>query len=211
MKHPFTDAYHPELAAPRTPEAVIDLARCLQREIRAAWDLYVERVVGAHLARTGQRIVCGPGCDTCCHFLVLVPRYSGVVLAAELVGRGMEDARQRVYAHAKLVKEKTEGLTIDAAVAAWTPLRLPCPLLVEGKCSIYSARTVTCAGLLALDAPCSTPDAKQRINHEAILGPLEQAADQLFSLRVGVPTGPVPLTLAIMQADELLDSLVSVQ
>lgn len=208
--NPFTDEYHPELRHPRTVDQVIDLARCLQREIRAAWDVYVERVAEPHLAKTEKRIACGPGCDVCCHFFVLVPRYAGVVLAAELVGRGMEDARQRCYAHARLVTEKTEGLTIDEAVKVWTPLRVPCPLLVESKCSVYSARTVTCAGLLALDVACKhgvADQPRETLNHGSILGPLEQGADQLFAARVGVPTGPVPLSVAIVAADELLDTL----
>lgn len=218
MKHPFDPTYHPELLHPRTVDEVVRLARVITRDIRTAWDQHVAQVVAPELVKRGQKLVCGPGCAVCCHFFVLTSRYSGVVLAAELVARHDEAARQRVYDHAALVGPATEGLSLTDAIAAWTPRKIPCPLLVEGCCSVYFARTVTCAGLLALDTRCAhgVEDQPVQVVDHRILAPVEQAADALFCERVagglagGLEARALPLSVAIVQADELLDGLVPV-
>jgi hypothetical protein len=212
MKHPFTPDYHPELLHPKTVDEVVRLARCITRDIRAAGDQHVAQVVAPELVKRGQKLACGPECDVCCHFLVLTHRFSGVVFAAELVARDDWPARERVYAHAAQVGPAVAGLTVPEAVKVWTPRRIPCPLLVGRRCSVYFARAPICAGLLALEKRCQhgVEDQPEQVVDHRILAPVEAAADELWHDRVGQPEGAIPLSVAMVEADELLDRLAGV-
>lgn len=100
------------------------------------------------------RIPCAGGCSDCCTNQLF--RVSAVEWAA--VKRGMQampaGTRAAVYAHAREVygahREALEGLA-----AAWTAFERPdpelhhiapkpCPLLVDGRCGVYTDRPAIC-------------------------------------------------------------------
>jgi hypothetical protein len=110
---------------------------------------FVDRVVEASVAAAppNERPVCCAGCTACCHLhtVALPPEVLAIArhVECEFSSEAREALRQRMAAHV----EATQGL--DAARRR--QLRLPCPLLVEGRCSVYAVRPMSCRGWNSLD------------------------------------------------------------
>jgi Fe-S-cluster containining protein len=91
--------------------------------------------------RDGVPVACAPGCDFCCHLRVSVFAHEAAAVLhymrtrlapadAAAVERGIVEHAQRI-----------DGLTVAQHYAA----RLPCALLIGGRCSVYEVRPSACA------------------------------------------------------------------
>jgi hypothetical protein len=87
-------------------------------------------------------IACKSGCSYCCHMRVVatVPEVIALAdfIAVNLSAPAIEALRHRVAE----TDMKTHGLSDEQ----WGAGRFACPLLVEGKCSVYAARPLDCRG-----------------------------------------------------------------
>jgi Fe-S-cluster containining protein len=84
-----------------------------------------------------QKIACSKGCNYCCHSFVAITAPEAFRLAETIRGikiAGME--RDAVRARAQPL--------IGVSPADRIGTKLPCPLLVEGGCSVYRARPLVC-------------------------------------------------------------------
>jgi Fe-S-cluster containining protein len=85
-------------------------------------------------------IACKAGCNHCCHMRVVatVPEVIGVAefMASNFSAELFEATRRRV------LDLETRGLSDEQ----WGVGHYPCPLLVNGKCSVYAARPLECRG-----------------------------------------------------------------
>ena len=85
---------------------------------------------------------CRAGCTFCCHMRVVatVPEVAAVVAFVRdtFSQSQLEALRDRVIA----VDDVTRGFSDED----WGVARLPCPLLVNGACSVYAARPLDCRG-----------------------------------------------------------------
>lgn len=143
----------------------------------------VHHDIDAHHARPdatqplAAQVTCSEGCahapTGCCALIVLVERTEAEFIVArnpEAVGA----ARERLQAAAR----KLEGVGFDARAigemmhskdaearyaATYHALRLPCPFLVDRRCSIYRDRPVACRTHFALSPPalCSETGTNQ--------------------------------------------------
>jgi hypothetical protein len=110
---------------------------------------FVDRVVDAEVAKgpTHERPVCCAGCAACCHLhtVALAPEVLAIAkhVDREFSDDARESLRQRMQSHI----DATQGLTAEKR----RQLRLPCPLLVEGRCSVYAVRPLSCRGWNSLD------------------------------------------------------------
>lgn len=89
----------------------------------------------------GAAVACEPGCDFCCHLRVSVFAHEAVALVHHLRTRLAPDdaaaAERRIVENAARI----DGMTVAQHYAA----RMPCALLVDGRCCAYEARPSACA------------------------------------------------------------------
>ncbi len=99
-----------------------------------------QRRIDAGFAHGLSAVECRRGCSFCCHLKVTATTLEVIRIAATLDA----DRRSTVLSTA----EKTAGLDERRRLAR----KVPCPLLIEGACSVYKVRPVTCRALLSLSA-----------------------------------------------------------
>ncbi len=93
-----------------------------------------------------RTIACKAGCAYCCHLYVQVTPLEAIGLVRAIRAQGPE-VLASVKARVAGTFAKTEGK--DAAYR--NLLALPCPLLVDGQCSVYAARPFVCRGANSAD------------------------------------------------------------
>lgn len=131
------------------------VAEALQRDRRPNRMLSSIRLVGEVLEEQiaanqqgKERAACVRGCCHCCNSVVQAS-VAEVLLAADFVQNNLSAEQQnhlldRLYDYERTVAPNF-GLNLNS-------LRIPCPLLVDGECSIYRARPFRCLGINSLDA-----------------------------------------------------------
>jgi len=94
-----------------------------------------------------EPIACKAGCSFCCHLKVLVTAPEVIRLVAHLRATRSPDELDALRAHVAATDDKSRGMTTQQRMTA----RIPCPLLVDAKCSAYEARPLVCRGATSLD------------------------------------------------------------
>lgn len=112
-------------------------------EACAMVDASVEAAVEA-AARAGRSVACGPGCDVCCRQPIPVTPLEFLLMRAWLQLRAAADSRARL--EAQLLTQIREEPS---------PLRRPCPFLLDGGCAVYPVRPLACRRYLALGRRCA--------------------------------------------------------
>jgi hypothetical protein len=89
----------------------------------------------------GTPVACAAGCDFCCHLRVSVFEHEAVAVLHHLRTRlpqtDVAAAEQRIVENATRI----DAMTVAQHYAA----RMPCALLVDGRCCAYEARPSACA------------------------------------------------------------------
>jgi len=93
-------------------------------------------------------LACAPGCDACCHRKVVcsIPEAIGV---AAWLGEKPAAEQQRVLAASRALHDATAALDDIERIRT----QLPCPMLVESKCSIYEIRPLSCRANYSFSRP----------------------------------------------------------
>ncbi|HLI19810.1 MAG TPA: YkgJ family cysteine cluster protein [Stellaceae bacterium] len=120
----------------------------------------------AEFAAAGD-VQCRAGCSFCCYQNVDVTIPEAILVALQL-GNEVDPRRDAVLAAADAFRDLDDGTRIATGK--------PCPLLVDNRCSVYTARPITCRSL-------ASPDAARC--HEA-----------LASLEAG--DGPLPIEIYVV-------------
>jgi hypothetical protein len=93
-------------------------------------------------------IACARGCPACCVSKVAVVAPEVLRIAVHLRATLAPDALGALTARVRAADEQTRGLTrAERALAG-----VPCPLLVDGACSVHEVRPLLCRGWTSLDA-----------------------------------------------------------
>lgn len=115
-------------------------------ELRAQADASFARVSREH----AQAVACKPGCDDCCHALFdLAP------VEALAIAKAVQELPRKTRREITRRAEKAAGLFDDFVSGALrkqgeermkllSQARVPCPLLAEKRCAVYSQRPITC-------------------------------------------------------------------
>jgi hypothetical protein len=109
-----------------------------------------ERLVAAALVKEPPPapIACKRGCPACCVSKVAVVAPEVLRIVAHLRATLREAELATVTARVRAADERTRGLTrVERARAG-----VPCPLLVDGACSVHEVRPLVCRGWTSLDA-----------------------------------------------------------
>ncbi|HZP49426.1 MAG TPA: YkgJ family cysteine cluster protein [Vicinamibacterales bacterium] len=95
------------------------------------------------------RLACREGCSYCCRKPgVLVTRPEFVRILEHVRSSFDADARAALARGARAYVERLGGRHFDAAIAD----SVPCPLLVDDRCSVYPIRPLVCRGYNSTDA-----------------------------------------------------------
>jgi Fe-S-cluster containining protein len=107
-------------------------------------------------------LACAEGCAWCCHKIVgtALPEVIRIVayLRQTLSPEDFEAFRERVLR----LDDQRHALKQDK----WAAARLPCPLLVDQRCSAYAARPLTCRGYNSSDARACERSFRERTHVE---------------------------------------------
>jgi hypothetical protein len=129
------------LSEGRTPLKVLETAENAQ-------DFADKMVSDVHAASPMDRPVCREGCSWCCHVWVIVSAAEVLLLAdtlrKDLSAEALDETRRRL--------KELDGVAKGMSYRERCRARLPCALLVDGRCSAYGARPMACRGWNSLDA-----------------------------------------------------------
>jgi Fe-S-cluster containining protein len=115
-------------------------------------DLYtlIDAVV-ADLQVANPPFACRAGCNACCYTPPMVTSLEWQALHTYLLAQPLQIQLQVVAAGeamrplANVLRAKRQAVTQPGAVPPM-PLPMQCPMLIDGKCSVYKARPLICRG-----------------------------------------------------------------
>lgn len=119
--------------------------RQLAHEAMAALSQFIEGLVTKPDAPS---VACAEGCAHCCHQSVGVTPAEAVAIVEHLQHTNTPSELMNVAARIHEARERAEGLS---AQQRHSP-QLPCPLLVNHRCSVYTVRPLSCRATNSLDA-----------------------------------------------------------
>lgn len=112
----------------------------------------LSRYLGSILAPAQGNIACAEGCDHCCHQIVGATLPEVLVIYGKIRELPAEQRRERI-SRVQQSRARAEGLSPAQRYSE----EHPCPLLQEGRCSVYSFRPLSCRGVHSLNAgACSS-------------------------------------------------------
>jgi len=120
--------------------------KSIHKRVTAAYEdqLARQRRADLQFGREVAEVECRKGCAFCCHLNVTATALEAMHIAAIMRMGGRADLERSVLA----ASDALSGLDSSARLAR----KSPCPLLVQGACSIYQARPIACRTLLSLSA-----------------------------------------------------------
>lgn len=125
-----------------------------------------DRGVAEAIRRERQRgkiLACKKGCAACCRTQAATPIYP-----LELMGLTW------------FVTEKTEGSTRSKLLSQLRAHRQgqPCPLLVDGACSVHPMRPMACRHFNVFGKPCAEGEDVSYLRRADVLAPIRQYQDE---------------------------------
>src|SRR3954449_8118779 len=124
------------LSAPPAALSTIELAR----SINELTDRSIRQVHAA--CHDGHRVACRSGCTYCCTFPVAASAPEVLAIATFVRERFDEERRAALDARVEANLSATEGMDMDQR----DRVRLDCPFLEAGNCSVYEVRPIACRG-----------------------------------------------------------------
>jgi len=136
----------------RTPLRVIDIAEHAARLTDESIQTAVNQLPPS------PPLACREGCAWCCHQQVgtTAPEVFRITeyLQKRLTPQELQTIRDRIVQR----DEERKSLRSDR----WSAARLPCSLLIDNRCGVYSVRPMTCRGFNSSDASQCERWVKQR-------------------------------------------------
>jgi Fe-S-cluster containining protein len=125
------------LSGPPTALSTIELAR----KINELTDRSIGQVHAA--CHDGHRVACRSGCTYCCMFPVAASAPEVLAIAAFVRERFDGGRQTALNARVEANIAATGGMDMDQR----DRVRLDCPFLEAGKCSVYEVRPIACRGV----------------------------------------------------------------
>ncbi|WP_422923788.1 YkgJ family cysteine cluster protein [Singulisphaera sp. PoT] len=124
------------LSGPPTAPGTIELAR----GIHELTDRSIRQVHSA--CHDGHRVACRRGCTYCCMFPVAASAPEVLAVAAYVRERFDEGRREELDRRIEANIAATEGMSMSRR----DRVRMDCPFLEGGACSVYEVRPIACRG-----------------------------------------------------------------
>jgi len=195
-----------------TARQAVAITGALQAEIDHA-----AQVRDAAVEEAGHRVACAPGCNACCH-LIVVPMEGEVVAIAEWLERPENAAAREKFFDAfegwrrrlgpaldelTRVLDRAPPAEVEAALDAGFRRGALCAFNHDGLCTIYPVRPALCRAAHALDTPMHCgPAGDGQIDYYSF-EPLEQLMQEMrrlgtvlhHALRGAAPREPLCLAV----------------
>jgi hypothetical protein len=131
-------------------------------------------------------IACREGCDWCCHVRVEVDATEVFRIIAFLGANCSHDELEQTIQRIKSLDDQTRGMRTTHRART----KLPCALLVNRRCSIYSVRPLACRGDNSVDAgqceACYNQGHPAGLNKRAWMPQLQLALCILHGMSAGL-------------------------
>jgi Fe-S-cluster containining protein len=124
------------LSGPPATLSTIELAR----SIHELTDRSIRQVHAT--CRDGHRVACQSGCTYCCKFPVAASAPEVLAIAAFVRDQFDDEQQAALGARVEANIAATEGMDMSQR----DRVRLDCPFLEAGKCSVYEVRPIACRG-----------------------------------------------------------------
>jgi len=167
------------------------------------------------------RMQCRRGCFSCCYQVFRISLIDAAVISRAVktldpAARIKLQAKARAYLQAKeaLIRERATKMGLEEEEAPTLGLRLPCPILEDGICTLYEARPLICRkfGMLIYDPKkphrlwtCElnfkdgeAVDAVELIKNQTEISEQWDALKTRVHQRTGHPTGATTIAEAIL-------------
>jgi hypothetical protein len=133
---------------------IVSQGRVAARALEIAMSAFflADHLVGRFEAehQLSQPIACQAGCDACCYNLVELTPPEALLIGHHMAQHFSEEEKDAVLANAARTLALTAGKSkAEIAVMRW---HLPCPLLLDRRCSVYGIRPLVCRAMHGLDA-----------------------------------------------------------
>lgn len=156
-----------------------------------------------------ENVTCHKRCTHCCHYPVTISLWEGISLYRALQREGLWRATL------KASLERHAGLTFGTAPEIWLMSEIPCPLLADGLCIIYSNRPFRCRATLSTQdpdlcrpayfGPATFADSSQVTSEfEAV----EQRSARASRDDARGLDAHVPLSVAVLVAHQLIEGII---
>jgi hypothetical protein len=96
-----------------------------------------------------QPLACQPGCDLCCYNQVELTTPEALRLGSFLAARFPPDSLRLLLERVAGSRDRQAGKTKEQLAALRA--EFPCPLLADGRCSVYEVRPLMCRAMHSLD------------------------------------------------------------
>jgi len=148
----------------------------------------------------GEKIGCREGCNVCCNMSVSALDVEVDRIVARIVTLPIE---QRDEILARVRAGVRAGLHRMGSTERYAQ-RTPCPLLLDGKCSVYEDRPIACRSWHGFDAErCSSLTEKTPLGILALMGDCGTFAVEMTTPRVMPPTVAMCGDLLALLAERL--------
>lgn len=124
----------------RTTQTMLRRARSLQTIFHLIEQAFQQATTVAEQAPARATLACASGCAFCCYHPVDITPPEAFAIATYLHTTLTSAAGSAVYARIAAQAAKLSGLSYEEHARA----RLPCALLVDGRCSVYPCRPFAC-------------------------------------------------------------------
>ena len=170
------------------------------RVVYGEGDAYVTEVLSRSNGRT---VACKSGCAHCCRLLPLVTMSEALAIAMRLT----EDPTTNwAVTASKIDKQVDVIMNQSPSGTAWFRMQIPCALLKDEACSVYSDRPSACRMLFAMDSAdnCAmAPDGQARQVARPDLRVVERMVGQnamALCNTLGITWAPAPMPIALQWA-----------
>ncbi len=113
----------------------------LARSVNELTDRSIRQVHAA--SHDGHRVACRSGCTYCCKYPVAASAPEVLAIAAFVRERFDEERQAALDARVEANISATQGMDMEHR----DRVRLDCPYLEAGKCSVYEVRPIACRGV----------------------------------------------------------------
>ncbi len=158
------------------------------------------------LVRRDKKVSCHTGCSNCCYLPIEINLMEAIPIYREIVQKG-----RWTPAFVKSLQEHADKTTL-LSPAVWVLMGLPCPLLQDRRCTVYSVRPFHCRTMWATGDPfyCDGPN----WGSKTTLVPKDEVMKdylgyvELLAKQAGIASYTFPVSRALLIAEKIVQGSI---
>lgn len=159
------------------------------------------------LIRKDRPPTCSKGCDHCCYYPIEISVFEAIPIYRHLVQQG-----RWTPSFIKTVREHAKTTSLLAS-SVWLLTKVPCPLLVDRKCSAHGVRPFHCRTFFSFGDPyycdgLNFGSDTGLVSKEEVMRNF-RSYEKLLSEQAGLSYIIMPVSRALLIAEELVQGVIS--